>query len=64
VSVIISAIYHLYFTSLPPARCPASIRAVHLEKEPVAVLGLVDPIIQKSRADQIAMRSAAAFICV
>src|SRR5260370_15487527 len=42
----------------PHAPCLASIVAVHLKEEPVAALGLVDPILQQACAGEIAMRSA------
>src|SRR6266851_399481 len=58
VRVIISVMYHLYLTSVPPVRCPASILAVYLKEEPVAVLGLVDPILKQACAGEIAVRSA------
>src|SRR6202162_5239031 len=58
VRVIISVICHLYLTSVPPVRRAASIVAVHLKEEPVAALGLVDPILQQDCAGEIAMRSA------
>src|SRR4051794_12033227 len=56
--VTISVICHLCLTSLQLARCLASIVAVHLKEEPVAALGLVDPILQQSCAGEIVMRAA------
>src|SRR5437660_10093913 len=56
--VTISVICHLWLTSLQLVRCLASIVAVHLKEEPVAALGLVDPILQQSCAGEIVMRAA------
>src|SRR3982074_831378 len=56
--VTISVICHLWLTSLQLVRCLASIVAVHLKEEPVAALGLVDPILQQSCAGEIVMHFA------
>src|SRR5205085_11514695 len=58
VRVAVSVICHLCWTSLPQVRRLASVVAVHLKEEPVAALGLVDPILQQSCADEIVMRAA------
>src|SRR6267154_4915502 len=58
VRVTIWVIDYLCLTSLQLARCLASIVAVHLKEEPVAALGLVDPVLQQSCAGEITMHFA------
>src|SRR5438874_10696811 len=58
VRVSVSVICHLCFTSLLLVRRLASVVAVHLKEDPVAALGLIDPILQQSFAGEIVMCAA------